>query len=83
MLCYDCRPKFLNYWNIQFKELVAHLFWCIIYASGGQVGGYVVEYQGVVLATVRGAGHKVPSYQPGRALSMIASFLQGTLPPPS
>ncbi|KAL6316075.1 hypothetical protein AAG906_015582 [Vitis piasezkii] len=48
-----------------------------------EVGGYVVEYKGVVFATVRGAGHLVPSYQPGRALTMIASFLQGTLPPPS
>ncbi|KAF6140705.1 hypothetical protein GIB67_018228 [Kingdonia uniflora] len=48
-----------------------------------EVGGYVVEYEGVVLTTVRGAGHLVPSYQPARALAMISSFLQGKLPPPS
>ncbi|XAR61852.1 Carboxypeptidase D [Bertholletia excelsa] len=44
-----------------------------------EVGGYVVEYDGLVLATVRGAGHEVPSYQPKRALVMICSFLEGTL----
>ncbi|KAI3522104.1 hypothetical protein L1887_11583 [Cichorium endivia] len=46
-----------------------------------EVGGYVVGYKGVVLTTVRGAGHTVPSYQPERALVMISSFLQGKLPP--
>ncbi|PIA46392.1 hypothetical protein AQUCO_01500134v1 [Aquilegia coerulea] len=46
-----------------------------------EVGGYVVEYKGLVFATVRGAGHQVPSYQPERALTMISSFLQGKLPP--
>ncbi|KAI8548710.1 hypothetical protein RHMOL_Rhmol07G0295200 [Rhododendron molle] len=51
--------------------------------SNGEVGGYVVGYKGLVLTTVRGAGHTVPSYQPERALNMISSFLQATLPPPS
>nr|KAJ0211866.1 hypothetical protein LSAT_V11C400205690 [Lactuca sativa] len=46
-----------------------------------EVGGYVVGYKGVVLTTVRGAGHTVPCYQPERALQMISSFLQGKLPP--
>ncbi|KAL0017329.1 hypothetical protein SO802_004398 [Lithocarpus litseifolius] len=45
------------------------------------VGGYVVGYKGVTFATVRGAGHEVPSYQPERALTMISSFLTGKLPP--
>ncbi|WCJ41536.1 Serine carboxypeptidase 1 [Euphorbia peplus] len=48
-----------------------------------EVGGYVVAYEGVTFVTVRGAGHLVPSYQPERALSMISSFLKGTLPPTS
>ena len=48
-----------------------------------QVGGYVVEYKGLTLTTVRGVGHLVPSYQPERALTMISSFLKGELPPPS
>nr|KAJ0208855.1 hypothetical protein LSAT_V11C400205650 [Lactuca sativa] len=47
----------------------------------GEVGGYVVGYKGVLLTTVRGAGHAVPSYQPERALLMISSFLHGKLPP--
>ncbi|XP_076940259.1 serine carboxypeptidase 1-like [Bidens hawaiensis] len=47
-----------------------------------EVGGYVVGYKkGVVLITVRGAGHMVPSHQPERALAMISSFLIGNLPP--
>ncbi|KAJ9189306.1 hypothetical protein P3X46_000616 [Hevea brasiliensis] len=48
-----------------------------------EVGGYVVEYEGLTFVTVRGAGHLVPSYQPERALTMISSFLQGSLPPSS
>ncbi|MBA0704188.1 hypothetical protein Golax_016460 [Gossypium laxum] len=47
-----------------------------------EVGGYVEEYEGLTLVTVRDAGHLVPSYQPARALTMISSFLQGVLPPP-
>ncbi|KAK1263250.1 Serine carboxypeptidase II-3 [Acorus gramineus] len=51
--------------------------------TNNQVGGYVVEYKGLVFATVRGAGHTVPSYQPERALTLFSSFLQGELPPAS
>ncbi|KAL0912389.1 hypothetical protein M5K25_018357 [Dendrobium thyrsiflorum] len=46
-----------------------------------EVGGYVVQYEGLTFVTVRGAGHEVPSYQPKRALEMISSFLLGKLPP--
>ncbi|KAF7137876.1 hypothetical protein RHSIM_Rhsim07G0231400 [Rhododendron simsii] len=55
--------------------------WRAWYSNRDEVGGYVVEYEGLVLATVRGAGHEVPSYQPERALAMISSYLRGTLPP--
>ncbi|KAF9622659.1 hypothetical protein IFM89_032580 [Coptis chinensis] len=48
--------------------------------TNGEVGGYVEAYKGLVLVTVRGAGHLVPSYQPERSLYMLASFLQGELP---
>ncbi|XP_076912636.1 serine carboxypeptidase 1-like [Bidens hawaiensis] len=49
-----------------------------------EVGGYVVGYRGsMLLTTIRGAGHEVPSYQPERALVMISSFLQGEVPPSS
>ncbi|XP_021892585.1 serine carboxypeptidase-like 40 [Carica papaya] len=46
-----------------------------------EVGGYVVDYEGLTFVTVRGAGHEVPSYQPERSLTMISSFLLGILPP--
>ncbi|KAF1894564.1 hypothetical protein Lal_00031433 [Lupinus albus] len=45
----------------------------------GEVGGYAEVYNGgLTFATVREAGHEVPSYQPGRALSLIMHFLKGT-----
>ena len=44
-----------------------------------QVGGYTQVYKGdLTFVTVRGAGHQVPSDQPGRALSLIKHFLDGT-----
>ncbi|MBA0674674.1 hypothetical protein Goari_016257, partial [Gossypium aridum] len=46
------------------------------------VGGYVEEYEGVTLVTVRDAGHLVPSYQPARSLTMISSFLLRLFSPP-
>ncbi|KAG6487845.1 hypothetical protein ZIOFF_056581 [Zingiber officinale] len=48
-----------------------------------EVGGYTVMYDhNLTFATVRGAGHEVPSYQPARALEMIKNFLQGLHLPP-
>ncbi|XWS32493.1 hypothetical protein CRYUN_Cryun23aG0163200 [Craigia yunnanensis] len=45
----------------------------------GEVGGYTQVYKGdLTFATVRGAGHQVPSFQPKRALSLIKHFLAGT-----
>ena len=44
-----------------------------------QVGGYTEVYKGdLTFATVRGAGHQVPGFQPRRALSLIIHFLAGT-----
>ncbi|CAN4112241.1 unnamed protein product [Withania somnifera] len=40
-----------------------------------------VEYQNLTFVTVRGSGHFVPGYQPGRAFTMFSSFINGTLPP--
>lgn len=43
-----------------------------------EVGGYTMVYdRNLTFATVRGAGHEVPSYQPARALVLINSFLHG------
>ncbi|KAL3625765.1 hypothetical protein CASFOL_030294 [Castilleja foliolosa] len=50
----------------------------------GEVGGYTLVYKGnLTFATVRGAGHDVPSYQPKRALSLITYFINGTQLPKS
>ncbi|TYH01786.1 hypothetical protein ES288_A09G087500v1 [Gossypium darwinii] len=40
-----------------------------------QVGGRIVEYEGLTLVTVRGAGHLVPLNKPSEALALIRSFL--------
>ncbi|KAK7304823.1 hypothetical protein VNO77_42712 [Canavalia gladiata] len=43
--------------------------------SEGQVGGWTEEYDGLTFATVRGAGHEVPLFQPERAYVLFRSFL--------
>ncbi|PHU14082.1 Serine carboxypeptidase-like 40 [Capsicum chinense] len=46
----------------------------------GEVGGCTQEYKGdMTFATVRGAGHQVPSYEAARALSLVMHFLAGTV----
>ncbi|XP_058090287.1 serine carboxypeptidase-like 35 [Magnolia sinica] len=46
-----------------------------------QVAGWVVEYEGLTLVTVRGAGHQVPVFTPQQSLSLFSHFLAGkTLP---
>uniref|UniRef100_M8AT48 Carboxypeptidase n=1 Tax=Aegilops tauschii TaxID=37682 RepID=M8AT48_AEGTA len=52
--------------------------WMVKDETGGFVQGYT---GGLVFATVRAAGHAVPSYQPEAALVLVSSFLNGTLPP--
>lgn len=42
-----------------------------------QVGGRFVEYQGMTMVTVRGAGHLVPLNKPQEALVLINAFLMG------
>ncbi|MQL84567.1 hypothetical protein Taro_017093 [Colocasia esculenta] len=43
-----------------------------------QVAGWVVEYwEGLTLATLRGAGHQVPAFAPDRSLSLLSHFLDG------
>nr|GMC84456.1 serine carboxypeptidase-like 40 [Ipomoea batatas] len=45
----------------------------------GEVGGYAQKFErNLTFATVRGAGHQVPSYQPARALSLLLHFVAGT-----
>jgi carboxypeptidase C (cathepsin A) len=43
-----------------------------------QVAGFSAAYEeGLVYATVRGAGHLVPQTQPERALELLTRFLDG------
>lgn len=42
-----------------------------------QVGGWTEVYDGLTFATVRGAGHEVPLFQPRRAFELFQSFLSG------
>ncbi|OAY69363.1 Serine carboxypeptidase 24 [Ananas comosus] len=45
--------------------------------SGRQVGGWSEVYEGLTFASVRGAGHEVPLFQPRRAFELFQSFLAG------
>ncbi|KAG8372563.1 hypothetical protein BUALT_Bualt12G0079000 [Buddleja alternifolia] len=51
--------------------------------SGGQVGGWSEVYDGLTFATVRGAGHEVPLFQPRRAFILFQTFLSGKQLPKS
>jgi len=46
-----------------------------------QTAGYLTKWKGTKLAfaTVRGAGHEVPTYKPAEALSLFKSYLAGEL----
>jgi len=48
--------------------------------GSGQVGGYVVQYNAndFTYATVKGAGHMVPQYQPAAAYQMFTNWLANT-----
>lgn len=47
--------------------------------SDNQVAGYVTEYEGgFTYATVKGAGHMVPTDRPRHALDMVTAFIAGT-----
>ena len=49
----------------------------------GQVGGYATIYdtpKNFTWATVRGAGHMAPLYQPLRVFNLFSRFLHGEAP---
>ncbi|KAF7028605.1 hypothetical protein CFC21_040496 [Triticum aestivum] len=56
--------------------------WRPWYTPDSEVGGYAQQYKGgFTFASVRGAGHMVPSFQPKRSLVLFYSFMKGVLPP--
>ena len=51
------------------------------YYVGKQVGGFAQKYkEGLVIVTVKGAGHMVPQDQRETAYKMYSSFIKGVLP---
>ncbi|KAK8561445.1 hypothetical protein V6N13_149374 [Hibiscus sabdariffa] len=49
--------------------------WTPWYTNHKQVGGWTIEYEGLMFVTVRGAGHQVPTYKPTQALQLVKHFL--------
>ncbi|OVA13573.1 Peptidase S10 [Macleaya cordata] len=47
------------------------------WSHNNQVGGRIVEYEGLTFVTVKGAGHLVHLNKPSESLSLIHSFLSG------
>lgn len=43
--------------------------------SSYEVGGWTVEYEGLMFVTIRGAGHQVPTFKPKQALQLVKHFL--------
>nr|GMD47787.1 serine carboxypeptidase-like 34 [Ipomoea batatas] len=48
--------------------------WTPWYTDNKQVGGWTIEYEGLVFVTVRGAGHQVPTFKPKQALQLLTSW---------
>ncbi|KAF5474342.1 hypothetical protein F2P56_006248 [Juglans regia] len=46
-----------------------------------QVSGWFQEYEGLMFATFRGAGHAVPCFKPSNSLAFFSAFLLGEAPP--
>ena len=48
---------------------------------GNQIAGYVQKYkEGLVIVTIKGAGHMVPQDQRASAFNMVTAFFNGVLP---
>ena len=42
-----------------------------------QIGGFIRRWDGLTFATVRGAGHMVPTDRPAQALHLFSHFING------
>lgn len=49
--------------------------WTPWYTNNNQVGGWTIEYEGLMFVTIRGAGHQVPTFKPKPALQVLRHFL--------
>ncbi|RZC70983.1 hypothetical protein C5167_034173 [Papaver somniferum] len=61
----------LNHLNLTIKTR-----WYPWYSSG-QVAGWTEVYKGLTFATIRGAGHEVPLFQPKIAFNLFRAFIAG------
>jgi hypothetical protein len=44
--------------------------------TGGQtLGGYIIEYNGITLGTVHGAGHMAPQFKPRETFHLVMNWL--------
>jgi len=46
---------------------------------GGQVAGYLKQYDGITYVTVKNSGHMVPTFTPQAGLELLRLYLQGKL----
>ena len=46
------------------------------YHVGGQLAGFTVKYDGMTLATVKGAGHMVPRSKPKEAYYLLENWIK-------
>ncbi|XP_020226976.1 serine carboxypeptidase 24 isoform X1 [Cajanus cajan] len=75
-------PVTATRFSLSHLNLTINTRWYPWYSSG-QVGGWTEVYDGLTFATVRGAGHEVPLFQPERAYTLFKSFLEGKKLPKS
>ncbi|KAI3869109.1 hypothetical protein MKX03_006126 [Papaver bracteatum] len=61
----------LNHLNLTIKTR-----WYPWYSSG-QVAGWTEVYKGLTFATIKGAGHEVPLFQPKIAFNLFRAFIAG------
>ena len=47
--------------------------------AAGQTGGYVEKHKAFTFASVKGAGHEAPGYQPLASFQLMKAFVTGTL----
>ncbi|TYH22641.1 hypothetical protein ES288_A04G145700v1 [Gossypium darwinii] len=57
--------------------------WTPWYTNHKQVGGWTIEYEGLMFVTIRGAGHQVPTFKPSQALQLVRHFLANKKLPPT
>ncbi|XP_044947609.1 serine carboxypeptidase 1-like [Hordeum vulgare subsp. vulgare] len=78
----DACPITATRYSVKDLNLTVTKPWRPWYTPDNEVGGYAQQYEGgFTFASVRGAGHMVPSFQPKRSLVLFYSFMKGVLPP--